>query len=192
MKSDTIIHGVELLVILDKNENICFSDLEKISRIKGTELIELIKYLVEKEYIIKTNSLFVNSTIISPDKIKLDHKGMEVNLGKRDYFDDSNRFSQEIQNQTNLHNSPNPQIAQTTGDNSSISQTYGNMQIIIINQIIDDDPELDDEKKTGLKEVVRKIKVMKDSGETAEKIYGWIKKGMGICARYGPYLIALV
>jgi len=91
MKSETLIYGMELLVILDENENISFQDLEKISKIKGEELRGLLKYLKQKEYISWKLPLFIGTiesgvNIINKDKIKLTSKGMEVVLDKRDYF----------------------------------------------------------------------------------------------------------
>jgi len=197
MKSETLIFGMELLVLLDEvGKEISFKELEEKTRIKDEELRELLKYLEQKEYITWSNPLFIGTSeridFISDDEIKLSHKGMEVNLDKRDYFDETSKVSQEIQNQTNVNNSSEFQVAQTTGNNSPILQTQENIQITILNKIIDDDQELDSEKKSKLKEIIKKIKEMKDSGETAEKIYGWIKKGAGICAKYGPYLWALV
>ena len=90
MKSETLIYGIELLVTLDENENISFVNLEKISKIKGNGLRELLKYLKQKEFIIWKNPLSIGSLdsidFIDDDKIKLAHKGMEIVIGKRDYF----------------------------------------------------------------------------------------------------------
>ncbi|MBI2047109.1 hypothetical protein HYT26_03030 [Candidatus Pacearchaeota archaeon] len=86
MKSETLIYGEELLVILDETGEISFKQLEEKFEIKGDELRGLLKYLVKKEYISWKMPLFVNTDFISDDKIKLANKGMEVVLGKRDYF----------------------------------------------------------------------------------------------------------
>jgi len=96
MKSETLIYGIELLVILDENENLSFRDLEKISKIKGEELRELLKYLKQKDFIIwkfpisiislGSDGGFVGNDKRDDDKIKLAPKGMEVVLDKRDYF----------------------------------------------------------------------------------------------------------
>jgi len=192
MKSETIAYGMEILTILDDNEDISFSNLENISSVKGKELKELLKYLKNKNYIKWISSLFINEHHIADDKIKLNHNGMEVNLGKRDYFEESKIVSQEINNQTNVTNSSEFQVAQNTGDNSLITQNQDNSQTIILNKIIEDDIELDPEKKSELKEVVDNINKLKQAGETTEKLYEWVKKGIGICARYGPYLLSLL
>jgi len=197
MKSETLNYGKKLLSILDGiGEEIPFKQLEKKCEIKNSELRELLKYLVKKEYISWRNPLFIGSineiNLIDTDKIKLVHKGMEVVLNQREYFGDTEKILQKIKNQTNIHKSPNSQVAQTTGDDSPIIQTQDNSQIIILKKIIEDDSELDDDKKNKLKEVVDKIQDLKSKGETVEKIYDLIKKGIGICARYGSYLIGLI
>lgn len=51
MKSETLICGKELLVILDKTGEISFKQLEEKFEIKGDELRELLRYLIKKEYI---------------------------------------------------------------------------------------------------------------------------------------------
>ncbi len=94
MKSKILNYGEDLLVILDENENISFVNLEKISKIKGDELRELLKHLKTKDYIIWKKSISIgyigsSESYIPPaldDKIKLTPRGMEVFLGKRDYF----------------------------------------------------------------------------------------------------------
>lgn len=86
MKSETLICGEKLLIILDKTGKISFKQLEEKFEIKGNELRGLLKYLVKKEYIFWKNPLFINGHWISDDEIKLSDKGMEVVLGRRVYF----------------------------------------------------------------------------------------------------------
>jgi len=87
MKSETLICGEELLVVLDEiGKEITFSEFEGKSKIKGDELKELLKYLQKKEYLCYRLGLFVNTEKISESTIKLLPRGMEVVLGKRDYF----------------------------------------------------------------------------------------------------------
>lgn len=78
------------------------------------------------------NALFINEHHISDNKIKLANKGMEVFLGKRDYFDEMDKTPQIIHNQTNVSNSSEFQVAQTTGDNSSVTQIQDNSQINVL------------------------------------------------------------
>lgn len=88
---------MKILALLDKNENISFVNLEKISKIKDKELRELLKYLKGKNYITWRSRLFINEHHIADDKISLAHNGMEVILGQKDYFGDSEKISRSIQ-----------------------------------------------------------------------------------------------
>ena len=96
MKSETLIYGMELLVILDDfGKEIEFPELEQKTRIKGDELKELLKYLDKKEYLKYKLGLFVNTSKISESNVKLLPKGMEVVLGQRDYFTEGSRTLQD-------------------------------------------------------------------------------------------------
>ncbi len=132
MKSETLIYGYELLMILDELPDISFKELEKEAKIKGDELRGLLKYLKQKGYITWRLPLFVgtlkSTTIIDTDKINLTHNGMEVVLGTREYYGDTKNISQTIENQTNVQGSSEVQIAQSVGDNSQITQTT-NIQV---------------------------------------------------------------
>ena len=87
MKSETLVYGVELLQMLDKiGKEISFPEFEEKSKIKGGELKELLRYLQGKGYLRYKLGLFVNDSKISESTINLLPKGMEVVLGKRDYF----------------------------------------------------------------------------------------------------------
>lgn len=188
MKSELLARGMELLVSLDESGKTSFPELEDRIKIYGDELRKLLNYLKEKGYIKYVLALSINGEKLGESTIELLPKGMEVVLGERDYFDASEKVSQTIHNQTNVTNSSEVQVAQTTGDNSPITQTQDNSQTIILKKMIEDDQELDSEKKSRLKEVVDNINKLKQAGETTEKIYSWVKKGIGICAKYGAYL----
>lgn len=87
MKSEILIYGMELLVMLDEFEKeIELPELEQKTKIKGDKLKELLRYLDKKEYLKYKLGLFVNTSKISESKVKLLPKGMEVVLGQRDYF----------------------------------------------------------------------------------------------------------
>ncbi len=192
MKSETLIYGIEILVMLDENENISFEGLEKISKIKGDELRELLNYLKKKEYLL-WKMPFIFGTIesgvkvLDKDKIKLDHKGMEVVLGKRDYFEEIG-ISQTIHNETNINGDQN-QVAQTTGDNSSITQTQDNSKITVLREMIKEDKELDEPKKKKLFGLLEKFNTLKQSGENA---YELIKQVGLIAIKYVPLFFALL
>jgi len=155
-------------------------------KISEDDVCELLKYLKESDCVTYVKTM--GSGLSGFLNIKVTAKGTDVIRG----LTEIREKSQTIHNQTNLHNSPNSQVAQTTGDNSPITQTQENIQISVLEKMIDEDSELDEEEKTGLKGIIKKIKEMKEAGETAEKIYEWVKKGTGICAKYAPYLIALL
>ena len=96
MKSKTLIYGEELLVMLDEIwKEITFPEFEGKSKIKGDELKELLKYLQKKEYLCYRLGLFVNTEKISESTIKLLPHGMEVVLGKRDYFTEGEKILRE-------------------------------------------------------------------------------------------------
>ncbi len=87
MKSETLIYGTELLIMLDEiGKEISLPEFEEKSKIKGDELKELLRYLQGKEYLRYKLGLFINDSKISDSTIELLPKGMEVVLGKRDYF----------------------------------------------------------------------------------------------------------
>ena len=190
MKSETLIYGEKLLIMLDKNyADISFKQLEEKTDIKGNELRELLKYLKEKEYIFWKMPLFIGNLesevkIIDKDKINISSKGMEVVLGKRDYFNDS----KIIHNLTNVTNSSQVQVAQA-GDNSAIFQTIDNSQIKVLKQLIECDEELDEPKKKKLFGILEKFNTLKDGGENALEL---IKQVGGIALKYVPLFFSLL
>jgi len=188
MKSEILICGAELLVTLDEIREISFKQLEEKSEIKGDELRELLKYLVKKEYIIWKSALFVNECHISDDEIKLSHKGMEVVLGKREYFDETEKATPTIHNQTNVTNSSQVQVAQT-GDNSQVSQIIDNSQINVLKKLIEEDEDLDEPKKKKLLDILEKFNTLKEGGENALEL---IKKVGGVAIKYVPLFFSLL
>ena len=192
MKSETLIYGMELLIMLDEIGEIPFKGLEEKTKIKGDELRALLKYLKQKEYIIWKMPLFIGTLdkidFIDEDKIKLSHSGMEIVLGKKDYFDEMG-ISQTIHNQTNVHGSSEFQVAQTSGDNSSIVQIQDNSKISVLRQMIEEDEELDKPKKKKLLEVLEKFNTIKESGENA---FDLIKQVGSLAVKYVPMFFGLL
>lgn len=180
MKSEKLVYGHVLLVMLDENENISFINLEKISDIKGNELRELLKYLKQKEYIIWKTPLHIryiggdgngNFPSTNDDEIKLTPKGMEVVIGERDYFKEAGI------NQTNIYNGP---VAKTSGNNSPIIQ-INHSQIDVLRQLIEDDGELGKEKKSKLFEILNRFNTLKEGGQNAIEL---IKSAGVISTKY--------
>lgn len=189
MKSETLTYGIELLTVLDKiGEEIFFPEFEAKSNIKGEELKELLRYLQKKEYLRYTLGLFVNETKLGESTVKLLPKGMEVILGKRDYFSDSDNPLQKIQNQSVIHGSQN-QIAQSIGSNSSINQSQGNSKIAVLKELIENDEELDEPKKKGLLGILEKFNTLNESGEHANSL---IRKVGGIATKYVSLFFGLL
>ena len=189
MKSETLNYGRELLIKLDKiGKEIILPELEKDSAIKGDELRELLRYLQEKKYLKYTLGLFVNGSSIGCSTVELLSTGMEVVLGKRDYFDASEKVSQTIHNQTNVTHSSQFQVAQA-GNNSQIAQIIDNSQINILKQLIENDEELDEPRKKKLFDVLEKVNTLKESGESA---YNLIKQVGGIALKYVPLFFSLL
>lgn len=196
MKSEVLAYGLKILTILDEKGKISLIELEENSKINGDELKELLKYLSKKEYIHWKKPFFITSTadtgpinFIGEHEIKLSHKGMEVNLGERDYFEDSGKISKTI-NTTNVKGNQN-QVAQS-GNDSPITQSQENIKYYILERIIDDDAELSPKQKNEMKSVVNKIKELISIGENGEKIYDYVKKGIIICSKYASMLWGLV
>ena len=189
IKAETLIYGEELLVILDESGEISFEQLEEKSNIKDKELKELIRYLESKNYLKYNLALLINdSGPISPSRVRLLPAGMEVVLGKRDYFNEVG-IPQTIHNQTNVSNSSEFQIAQTSGDKSPITQTQDNSKLNILKQMITEDNELDDPKKEKLLEVLEKFNTIKESGENA---FNLIKRVGSIATKYVPMFFGLI
>lgn len=194
MKSETILYGGEILKKLDGESETSFKKLEERSNIKGEELRELLKYLKNKEFISWRMPLFIGTfgapiEIIEEDNIKLAHKGMEVVLGKREYFNESEKINQTIHNQTNVNNSSEFQVAQSTGNNNVISQVIDNSQISILRKLIEEDEELEEPKKKKLFDILEKFNTLKESGENALEL---IKKVGGIAIKYVPLFFSLL
>lgn len=188
MKSETLIYGTKLLIMLNETEKISFKQLEEKFEIKGAELKELLKYLVKKEYISWDSRLFINEHHISDDKIRLANKGMEIYLGKRDYFSDLDNTTQTIQNQAIIQGNQN-QVAQTTGDNSSIVQIQDNSKINILRKLIEYDKELEESKKIKLFDILERFNTLKESGEN---VFELIKEVGGIALKYVPLFFSLI
>jgi hypothetical protein len=190
MKSETLIYGRELLIKLDEiGKEITFPEFENNSAVKGDELRELIKYLQGKEYLKYTLGFFVNTSKISDSTIRLLPKGMEVVLGKREYFNEGEKITQTVHNQTNVHNSSEFQVAQSIGNNNVISQIVDNSQISVLRKLIEEDEELDEPKKKKLFDILEKFNTLKDSGENALEL---IKMVGGIAIKYIPLFFGLL
>ncbi|MDP2924787.1 MAG: hypothetical protein Q8N99_00280 [Nanoarchaeota archaeon] len=188
MKAESLDYGKVILTNLNEIREIDFKGLEKDSLIKGETLRELLKYLVKKDYILWKSALFINEHHISDDEIKLSHKGMEVVLGKREYFDETEKATQTIHNQTNVTNSSQVQVAQT-GDNSQVSQIIDNSQINVLKKLIEEDEDLDEPKKKKLLDILEKFNTLKEGGENALEL---IKKVGGIALKYVPLFFSLL
>ncbi len=188
MKSETLIYGIEILILLDGKGRIEIPEFEEGCKLKGNELKELLKYLDKKEYLKYHLGLFVNTSKISESSIELLPKGMEVVLGQRDYFNEIG-ISQAIQNQTNVNNSSDVQIAQSAGDNSHIIQIQDNSRINILRQMIENDIDLKEPKKKKLFGLLEKFNTLKSSGENA---YELIKQVGLVAVKYVPLFFGLL
>lgn len=156
MKSESLAYGMNLLAELDNLPKINFEELKHKIDMDQDELRELLKYLKQKDFIKWQLPLFVNDLIISPDEISLTHKGMEVNLGKRDYFDEIKSPSHTIHNQTNIDNSSGVQVAQSTGDNSLIIQDQ-EIKIETLKKELEEELTKPKPNKDNIKNILEKI-----------------------------------
>lgn len=198
MKIGNLEYGKVLLTILSETGEIPFEQLEEKSEVKKEELKELL-HCLEKEkgylswkkhisigYIGDSESVMPS---VSNSEIKLSTKGMEVVLGKRDYFNETAQMSQTVYNQTKVENSSEFQIAQNIGANSPITQVQDNSKINILKQLIENDKELDEPKKKKLLGILEKFNTLKQSGENALEL---IKQVSSIAIKYFPHFFSLL
>lgn len=165
MKSESLIRGIELLAELDDLPKISFDELKHKVDIDQDELRKLLKYLKEKDFIKWRLGLFVNDSPISPGEISLTHKGMEVSLGKRDYFDETKIPHHTIHNQTNIDNSSGVQVAQSTGENSPITQEQ-EVKIDVLKKELEEELKKSKPDKSKLKNILEKIIGIAKSGSS--------------------------
>ncbi|VVB83824.1 Uncharacterised protein [uncultured archaeon] len=196
MNQDTLIYGITLLIILKEHEDISFQELEQISEIKGEELRELLKYLKdEKEFVVWKTPVSISfigadgnftGNKMDKDKIKLSSKGIEVNIGKRDYFEGG--MKSPVHNETHINGNRN-QVAQSTGENSLISQVQDNLKINVLKWIIEEDKELDTSKKGKLLLLLENFNTLKESSENALEL---IKQVGQISIKYLSFFFNLL
>jgi rRNA-processing protein FCF1 len=87
MNKEMLVYGNELLILLDEmGGKVTFPEFEEKIKIKGDDLRSLLRYLEKKEFLRYSLGLFVNTSKISESTIELLPAGMEVILGKKDYF----------------------------------------------------------------------------------------------------------
>lgn len=118
--------------------------------------------------------------------LKITAKGTDVVLGRTTVREAPP--TQIIHNQSVINGNQN-QVAQTTGDNSPISQIIDNSQINVLKQLIEQDTELDESKKRDLFSILEKFNTLKESGENATSL---IKKVGGIAIKYLPLFFGLL
>lgn len=193
---EEILFADVILWALNDSDGAKVSELVNITGFTEDNVRKILRYLTKRKYV--RMPLFITSTgdsdPIPEGDYELSIKGKEIiasGLSVQEIVKAELQGGSHVSNNTHITGNQN-QVAQNVGDDSLIAQSQDNTQITILNQMIDDDPELNSEKKSKLKEIVGKVKAMKDAGETAGEIYEWVKKGAGISAKYGPYLLALL
>jgi len=178
------------------NENEGKMKLEEVA--KKTEFeIEVVKkmldYLVNKKCLTSPFIFgFLNDDpIISNEFYSLTDKGREIivsGLSFQEVLRSELRGIPSSFNQTTIHGNQN-QVAQTSGDNSSITQIQDNSKINVLKQLIENDKELDEPKKKKLFGILEKFNTLKQSGENA---YELIKQVGLIAVKYVPLFFGLL
>lgn len=187
----------KILQTLNKAEDLKISKLVDITGFSEEEVTETISYLVKKGWVRNTKIFIISLNSpqpIPPFEYDITTMGQEIvalGLPVKKIIESELRGTFQVQQNTHVKGDY-AQIAQTGGDNSSISQSQDNSQIITFNKLIDEDPELKEAQKIELKSIAEKIVQLKNAGETTEKIYCWIGKGIEVCAKYGSHLVRLL
>ena len=182
MKARLIMYAEPIIKILALGEKVNIKDLPKQLKLSEEDVCSVLEYLKECGTVEYTETMGKGfSGIIG---LKVTSKGAEVALGKRPLLD-----SQEINlQQMNIH-APVQNIAQVQGNKNIIDQSVDNSQYNILKQLIENDPELDQSKKTKLLDLLDKFNKLKETGENA---YELLKTVGGITLKYVPLFFSLL
>lgn len=146
------------------------------------EVRQILKYLKDKgavDYI----STF-GSGLSGILNLEVTSKGCEVALNKRKLIETSETSFQQL----NVH-APVQNLSQVQGDGATITQSIDNSQYNVLKHMIENDDELEQEKKNSLLDILDKFNKMKETGENALDL---IKKVGSIAMKYVPYFFALL
>ena len=115
--------------------------------------------------------------------VEVIEKGLEIACQKRPLVDVSQNVSQQVIN-SNVQN-----LVQSTGNSNVINQTVDNSKHYILKQMIEQDQELDSEKKKKLFNILEKFNTLKESGENAFEL---LKTVGTISLKYVPLFFGLL
>ncbi len=185
--ADVILHE------LNDNNGAKVSELIELTGFNEEKVRKILKYLIQKKCV--RMPLFITSISsnepIPEGNYRLSTRGKEIiasGLSFTDIIKAELQGSSQTVNATNINGNQN-QVAQTTGNNSPITQIQDNSKINVLKQLIADDKELDEPKKKKLFGILEKFNKLKESGENA---YELIKQVGLIAARYAPLFFSLL
>lgn len=174
--------NIKLLLNAIRNQNSSEKDILKSMNISSVELKNLIKYCQDEKYVetvpFSEHFFDVSSTLsdwrISSKGLKFLENIVEVKETKNSI----------IHVKGNVNNFSNIQ-----GNNNTTTQTIDNSQYNILKQLIENDSELDQPKKTKLLDLLDKFNKLKETGENASDL---IKTVGGIAIKYAPLFFSLI
>lgn len=178
MNSKTI-HLAEPVLKLLVNDKVKITDLPEKLKIREDEVCDTLKYLKGIEAIdyIETNGRGFSGIM----NVRTTAKGLEIACNKRPLVGISQNVSQQVIN-SNVQN-----LVQSAGDSNVI--TIDNSKHYILKQMIEQDQELDSEKKKSLFNILEKFNALKESGENAFEL---LKTVAGISLKYVPLFFSLL
>ena len=180
MNAMTIHYAEPALVILAYN-NVEIEKLPVELGITDDEVLEVLAYLKQIEAV-EYDSL-LGEGLSSVLDLKITAKGLEIAAQKRQLVDVSPTISQQVIN-SNVQN-----LVQSSGDSNVINQVVDNSKHYILRQMIEQDQELDSEKKKSLFNILERFNTLKEGGENALEL---LKTVAGISIKYVPLFFALL
>jgi len=160
-------------------EKVKLEDIPEKVHISEEELEEVLDYLKQNGSIsyIRTMGRSLNTFI----NLKVTSLGLEIACGKRSLVNIPQNISQQIIN-SSIGN-----VVQSAGDSNTI--VIDNSKHYILKQMIEQDSELDSDKKNGLFNILEKFNTLKESGENALEL---LKIVASISLKYVPLFFGLL
>jgi hypothetical protein len=173
------IHLAEPVLKLLADDRIKVEELPEKLKINEEEVCDVLEYLKEIGAVQYTETLARGLVGMIWNKVTA--KGLEIACGKRPLVDIDQNISQQIIN-SSIGN-----VVQSAGDGNTI--VINNSKHYILKQMIEQDSELDSEKKKGLFNILEKFNTLKESGENALEL---LKIVAGISLKYVPLFFGLL
>ena len=176
----TIHYAEPALVILAYN-NVEIEKLPMELGITDDEALEVLAYLKQIEAV-EYDSLLCEG-LSSVCDLRITAKGLEIASQKRPLVDTTPTVSQHVTN-SHIQN-----LVQSTGNSNVINQSIDNSKHYILRQMIEQDPDLDSEKKKSLFNILERFNTLKEGGENAFEL---LKIVANISLKYVPLFFGIL